>query len=205
MKELFIKSIKESTLRHACLSGLPNGAKVISRLGAQGEVLSHFSGKVVFGWETGEISIFDYGSLHCIYLAPLCFVEDKPVYKGDTLYRQSGERVTVRGLHDNGAFMLFEEGGSWAIDRHISQVSWTKPVTTININGHEVPMPEREAPGGDTEYFFPSFQQEGGVCSYAWFGDAYDNRLLSAGMVHLTEEAARKHAEVLASFTRLKR
>lgn len=205
MKELFIKAIEESTLRHACLSGLPNGAKVISRLGAQGEVLSHFSGKVVFGWETGEISIFDYGSLHCIYLPPLCFVEDKPVYKGDTLYRQRGERVTVRGLDDNGAFMLFEEGGSWSIDGHISQVSWTKPVTTININGYEVPMPEREAPDEGTEYFFPSFQWEGGVYSYTWSGDAYDNRLLSAGMVHLTEERARKHAEVLASFTRLKR
>jgi aspartyl-tRNA synthetase len=75
-------------------------------------------------------------------------------------------------------------------------------VTTININGYEVPMPEREAPEGGTEYFFPSFQQEGGVYSYTWSGDAYDNRLLSAGMVHLTEEAAQKHAEALASFTR---
>ena len=203
-KALTRKALNEGTLRPVNLPDLPVGTKVVSGTGYQGEVLAHHADQVVFGWEHGQVNSFAYGEFHQIYLAPLCFVEDKPVYKGDTLYRQRGERVTVRGLNTNGTTLLFEEGGGWNLGDggRISKLYWTKPVTTININGYEVPMPEREAPGGDTEYFFPSFQQEGGVYSYTWSDDAYDNRLLSAGMVHLTEEAARKHAEALASFTR---
>ena len=81
-------------------------------------------------------------------------------------------------------------------------LTWTKPVTTININGHEVPLPEREAPQAGTKYFSPLFARVGGVWSYKWTGGVSDKLLLSAGMVHLTEEAAEKHAEALASFTR---
>ena len=201
-KALIEKAFNEGTLRHAILRDLPVGTKVVSGTGYQGEALAHHADQVVFGWEHGQVNSFAYGEFHQIYLAPLCFVEGKPVYKGDTLYRQSGAQVTVRRVNDAASYLLFEEGGSWAIDGHISQVSWTKPVPTININGHEVPMPEREAPQEGTWYFFPSLQYEGGVYSYTWAGDAYDNRFLSAGMVHLTEEAARKHAEALASFTR---
>ena len=203
-KALIEKALNEGTLRHAILRDLGVGTHVVAGNGYQGEVLAHHADQVVFGWENGQVNGFAYDEQHCVYLAPLCFVEDKPVYKGDTLYRQSGAHVTMRGLNTNGTTLLFEEGGSWNLDDggRISKLYWTKPVPTININGYEVPMPEREAPGGDTKYFFPLFQQEGGVYSYTWSGDAYDNRLLSAGMVHLTEEAAKKHTEALASFTR---
>lgn len=199
--KLIEKAIKEGTLRHAILRDLPVGTHVVAGR-YQGEVLAHHADQVVFGWEHGYVNSFTYDELHQIYLAPLCFVEDKPVYKGDTLYRQSGAQVTVRGVNGAASYLFFEEGGSWAIGGGISKLSWTKPVTTISINGYEVPMPEREAPQEGTTYFFPSPQHGGGVYSYTWVNDAADNRLLAAGMVHLTEEAAQKHAQALLSFTR---
>ena len=201
--ELIEKALNEGTLRLANLSDLAVKAKVVAGSGYQGEVLAHHADQVVFGWDNGVVNTFTYDELHCVYLAPLCFVEDKPVYKGDTLYRQSGAQVTVHGINTNGTTLLFEEGGGWNLGDggRISKLSWTKPVPTININGHEVPLPER-APQVGTKYFSPSFQLAGGVWSYTWAGDVFDDRLLSAGMVHLTEEAARKHAEALASFTR---
>ena len=134
-KALIEKAFNEGTLRHAILRDLGVGTHVVVGSGYQGKALVHHADKVVFGWDNGVVNTFTYNEQHCVYLAPLCFVEDKPVYKGDTLYRQSGKQVTVRGLNGNGTSMLFEEGGGWAIDGYISQVSWAKPVATINING----------------------------------------------------------------------
>ena len=203
-KALIEKAFNEGTLRHAILRDLGVGTHVVVGSGCQGEALVHHADQVVFGWNNGVVNTFTYDEQHCVYLAPLCFVEDKPVYKGDTLYRQSGAQVTVRGLNTNGTTLLFEEGGGWNLGDggRISKLSWTKPVPTMNINGHEVPMPEREAPQEGTKYFFPAFQLVEGVHGCTWDNDVTDNRLLAAGMVHLTEEAARKHAEALASFTR---
>ena len=208
-KELIRKALNEGTLRPVNLPDLPVGTKVVSGSGYQGEVLAHHADQVVFGWEHGQVNSFAYGEFHQIYLAPLCFVEGRPVYKGDVLYRTEElidypgtKEVVAKELDPSGNYLIFECGADTALNGTMSKLSWTKPVTTININGHEVPMSEREAPDEGTKYFFPAFQLVEGVQGYAWDNDAYDNRFLSAGMVHLTEEAARKHAEALASFTR---
>ena len=203
-KELIVKALNEGTLRLANLSDLPVGVKVVAGSGCLGEVLAHHADKVVFGWEHGQVNSFTYGELHQIYSVPLCFVEDKPVYKGDTLYSKHGrinKRVISHAevLDNPERFRLVTVCGLWEPPESLS---WTKPVPTININGYEVPMPEREAPQEGTEYFFPAPHHDEGVYSYTWFGDAYDNRLLAAGMVHLTKEAAQKHAQALLSFTR---
>ncbi len=200
-------AVNDGTLRPANLSDLPVGAKVVAGNGHQGVyqgvVLAHHADQVVFGWDDGYVNDRPYGEHHCIYLAPLCFIEGKPVYKGDVLYSKHGrinERVISHAevLDNPERFRLVTVCG---LSEPPEKLSWAKSVPTININGYEVPMPEREAPQDGTEYFFPSFQQDGGVYSYTWAGDVYDHRLLSAGMVHLTEEAAKKHAEALASFT----
>jgi hypothetical protein len=203
-KELIRKALNEGTLRPANLSDLPVGVKVVAGSGYQGEVLAHHADKVVFGWEHGQVNSFNYEEPHQIYLAPLCFVEGRPVYKGDILYSKHGrinERVISHAevLDNPERFRLVTVCGLWEPPENLS---WTKPVTTININGHEVPMPEREAPEEGTGYFFPANQYQGGTGNYTWDNDVTDNRLLAAGMVHLTEGAARKHAEALASFTR---
>ena len=208
-KALIEKAFNEGTLRHAILRDLGVGTHVVVGSGNQGKALAHHADKVVFGWDNGAVNTFTYNEQHCVYLAPLCFVEDKPVYKGDVLYRtvelidhSVTTEVVAKKLKPSGKYLKFECGVDTALNGTMSKLSWTKPVTTININGHEVPMPEREAPEEGTEYFFPSHQHDGGVYRYIWANHGTDNQLLSAGMVHLTKEAAKKHAEALESFTR---
>ena len=207
-KELIRKAFNEGTMRLANLSDLAVKVKVVAGSGYQGEVLAHHADKVVFGWEDGEVNIFEYTEHHPIYLAPLCFVEGRPVYKGDVLYRTAElidypvtTEVVAQELNPSGKYLIFECGADTALNGTMSKLSWTKPVITIDINGHVVRAPEREAPQKGTKYFFPSFHRESSVDSFIWDGDVSDNQLLSAGMVHLTEEAAEKHAEALLSFT----
>ena len=207
-EELIRKAFNEGTMRLANLPDLAVGTRVMTGSGYQGEVLVHHANQVIFGWDSGVVNTFTYDEQHCVYLAPLCFVEGRPVYKGDVLYRTEElidypgtKEVVAKELDPSGKYLIFECGADTALNGTMSKLSWTKPVTTININGHEVPLPER-APQVGTKYFSPSFQLAGGVWSYTWAGDVFDDRLLSAGMVHLTEDAARKHAEALASFTR---
>ena len=77
---------------------------------------------------------------------------------------------------------------------------------TININGFEVPEPEREPLPIGTMYWSPY------ICTVStnlvvgnyWGSHTVDNDLLNAGLVHLTKEAAELHAKALLSFTQLK-
>ena len=205
-EELIRKAFNEGTMRLANLPDLAVGTRVMTGGGCQGEALVHHADQVVFGWDSGVVNTFTYNEQHCVYLAPLLFVEGKPVYKGDVLYgtwlgsKPNGYEIT--GKNDNG--WPTWRGG--VLTDKPENLTWTKPkAPPLTINGHVVPAPEREAPQKGTKYFFPSFHRESSVDSFIWDGDGADNRLLAAGMVHLTKEAAQKHAEALASFTRLKR
>ena len=75
--------------------------------------------------------------------------------------------------------------------------------TTININGHEVPEPYRGEMTNGMYYYMPNFWDQSGYESYYWGSDHCDEIFKSKGLLHLTKEAARKHAEALLSFTKL--
>ena len=85
-EELIRKAFNEGTMRLANLPCLAVGTRVMTSSGWQGEALVHHANQVVFGWDSGVVNTFTYDEQHCVYLAPLFFVEDKPVYKGDVLY-----------------------------------------------------------------------------------------------------------------------
>lgn len=73
---------------------------------------------------------------------------------------------------------------------------------TITINGREVPEPLRAIPEIGVMYWIPRLAvSEGAVGPWQWSGDKADKTALSRGLVHLTEEGARAHAEALLSFT----
>ena len=204
-KELINKAIKERTLRLANLPDLAVGTKVVSGSRYQGEALAHYADQVVFGWSDGGVNAFDYDEHHYVYLAPLCFVESKPVYKGDVLYSKHGginKRVISHAevLDNPERFRLVTVCGLWEPPE---KLSWTKPVTTININGYEVPMPERELLKKGSKYYVPSLSAANAHI-YFWDGDIGDTQFLERGLVHLTPEAATAHAEALVSFTKKK-
>jgi len=81
---------------------------------------------------------------------------------------------------------------------------------TIKINGHEVPEPyqfsspisDKEELEYGTEYFCPCISYPDGYGSFCWNGYRDNFYHLNAGIVHLTKEAAIKHAEALLSFTK---
>lgn len=75
---------------------------------------------------------------------------------------------------------------------------------TININGIEVPEPVRKELEIDEIYYFPDVREDGMVDWYSWDNDITDRRLLKAGMIHLTKEAAEIHAKALLSLTEVK-
>ena len=71
---------------------------------------------------------------------------------------------------------------------------------TININGYEVPEPERVQPEIGVKYF-TLIAGHGEIRKHIWDGDGVDIICLNKGFVHLTSDAAKLHIKALLSFT----
>jgi hypothetical protein len=83
---------------------------------------------------------------------------------------------------------------------------WYIKPEVLLINGIEVPKPESVAPQGETMYYYVVLDCTGNDNDYeeaAWISDAIDKQRLILGIVHLTKEAASKHAQALLSFTKV--
>lgn len=72
---------------------------------------------------------------------------------------------------------------------------------TINVNGFEVPEPERKPLKLNQTYYITDLTE---LCQsdFTWEDDFYDNKWLKAGMIHLSQENAILHANALLSFTK---
>lgn len=73
---------------------------------------------------------------------------------------------------------------------------------TILVNGIEVPEPVREELEDWQRHWIVDITQDDLVQLQQWTNGHLDARFLKRGLIHLTEENARKHAEALLSFTR---
>ena len=72
---------------------------------------------------------------------------------------------------------------------------------TININGFEVPEPERIPLPFNSKYFIPNLHDKQLCLHRIWYNTESDAKLLVSGVVHKTKEAAIQHAKALLSFT----
>lgn len=119
-------------------------------------------------------------------------------------------------LHQGGHVILglikerddFESAASWKLagqyyldrgDNHDADLFMAEE--TIEINGHKVPKPETEAPEFGTKFYAPILTGAGYITSCTWDDGIFGTCVLRRGLVHLTKEAAIKHAEALLSFT----
>ena len=68
---------------------------------------------------------------------------------------------------------------------------------TIRIGHRDVPEPMRVAPAVGTTYWRVHFFCQELFLLHFWQNDTADNRFLKFGLCHLTEAAAREHAEAL--------
>ena len=177
-------------------------------------VLAIHNGVVVLGLVEGT-AVFPYPQNtplvdHLLCHLPIAWLKDDPIYIGTVLYStsQNGSWTVVR-RDDRGVWVQYCRGDyePWpvTVDKYgvMPDDDWTltpKP-STITINGIDVPSPEVVAPAVGTRYWWPDLF--GGVMgTYStWYNDEQDNQALARGIVHLTEEAALKHAEALLSFT----
>ncbi len=72
---------------------------------------------------------------------------------------------------------------------------------TILINGFEVPEPVRTPLKQGQEFWVAFPHAEGSLINWCWDGGDTDIRWLKRGLVHLTEESAKRHCDALLSFT----
>ncbi len=72
----------------------------------------------------------------------------------------------------------------------------------IKCGGLEFPEPMQVAPEIDTRYWLATMLD--GVFEYRWKNDSFDQKVLSLGICHLTEEAAEAHAMALIALTEVK-
>lgn len=79
---------------------------------------------------------------------------------------------------------------------------WSDPPKTIRIGEYDVPEPVREPLENGAIYWHPELSRIALIDDYEWCNDDIDARLLENGLVHLTEEAAKAHAEALLSLTK---
>ena len=144
-KEIIQTAIRNGTLRKYDLTKAQAGDKVFGW--KPGEVLAVYGEDVVIGWDLGyrkSVSIYHTHHTYEIYLAPLCWVEDKPVYKGDVLYSPSGtvkvrtiDRVEkFRAYDDDGKAItrlrVYGDDGRWDSPKRLT---WVKPDPEYTVEG----------------------------------------------------------------------
>lgn len=124
--------------------------------------------------------------------------------KGETLVADHGYYSVEWYLDAKGQSYVKHSDAVYAVPEElIIPGAWKIKPKTININGVEVHGPCREPLAKGVAYYVPSLISPQGLCSvYYWDNRDAEYELLAAGLVHLTAEAAIKHAEALLSFTR---
>lgn len=68
---------------------------------------------------------------------------------------------------------------------------------TITINNQEILAGETIPPTRQQTYYYPSFIKNEGYSQTTWLDTEVDHNLLKHGMVHLTPEKAKLHAELI--------
>lgn len=132
------------------------------------------------------------------YFKPLCWIEGKPVYKGDILWKTSGDYAQVE-IVSKFQIVLIEYNS-------LNRLSWTKPKKTRMIGDIECPMPETKELQYDDEYYSlgsPRAPVAFCVNEYIWEQNSCDLELLHKGLVFLNREDAEKTAEAIFKLTRI--
>ena len=111
-------------------------------------------------------------------------------------------------LLENGSLVYEKQEGearSMTFSNIDPAIHWFIVPKTININGFEVPEPERKPLKKGMHYWVPNiYRKEDQADRNTWTSPESDGRILDLNLIHLTKEAAELHAKALLSFTQLK-
>ena len=95
-------------------------------------------------------------------------------------------------------FETLDHNPNWSV-----RFDYRRKHKVIMINEYEVPEPHR-VPLKDGEVYWTFTFGEDNIFSLGWLSGEDDGNYLKNGVIHLTQEAAEKHFEVIKSFTALK-
>lgn len=101
------------------------------------------------------------------------------------------------------------EDGWVPLDEHpqwFDSCNYRRKPRKILVNGVEVPAPEEKELEYDKKYWIPDPTKTNRselVDEFVWIDDDTDKGWLTAGLVHLTQEAAQAHAEAMLKFTKV--
>lgn len=112
-----------------------------------------------------------------------------------------GKKIQYLESSQNKWFGISRESVLLELSRHHCRHQFRIKPEVILINGIEVPKPCDKQLDEGQQYFYPCIEASDSCTGVKWNNDIYDERLLKRGIVHLTKEAAIKHAEALLSFT----
>lgn len=163
-------------LRPAVLKELKVGDAVL-HADCEDEITVKYKGnlQVLFEYTKGPAQLLAFDSQHSFKLKPLCWVEGKPVYKGDKLYwdPKIASALEVRGMITDYVLgvpvIVFTSGARFPL----KSVSWTspKPAPSFHVEGKGV-FP------GDEVYYYGSDSLRWGkkfrVTEHARVIDEYD-------------------------------
>lgn len=122
-----------SLLRPFDLEAAKAGAKLFCINSKNGETECTFIQKagdeLCIHFERFGFSIHD--ETDSLRMAPLCWVEGKPVYPGDVLWQTTlaGDvlKRKAKQISADGSYLELDETGSWAMNGSVSKLSWAEP------------------------------------------------------------------------------
>lgn len=180
----------------------------------RGQVVALSPKEVAFLWENDRFNSHRLDKEHGLLQPPLAWLGPDPVYAGDTLWI-TNEQHPAFGMpyvpsHRNGDQLTCTSPDCSIIYLHEDEIdrsnlwSLTKPEPKprfIEINGHKVPEPLRNAPEHGTWYYVPNLSDPLLATGLRWTASKGDSQQLARGLVHRIREAAVAHAQALLSFT----
>lgn len=109
-------------MRRLCLSAAEAGEPVCDEYGAIVKYIGKHNDIVYFIYPNNAKMPLWNGA-DALFMKPLCWVECKPVYKGDVLYHVSAGRLVIHDTHHSSIDDLQTDQGPC----HSSNLTWTKP------------------------------------------------------------------------------
>ena len=188
-----IKKLKRYDLHQAKV-----GDQVLCLSPNKGEVVYIDHNQVVVRWEDA-LNIFDIEEEHSMYLRPLAWLGEDPVYKGDVIYSRYfpefvADKVSCGCLFSvSGSYMTMDGD---KLQSH-ELFSMTPVILTISVNGFEVPAPITCPPEMEAGYYVADIMDKEYYRLWVWCDDFIDKLALERGLAHPTKEAAVAHAKAM--------
>ncbi|ETD72792.1 hypothetical protein V757_02310 [Pelistega indica] len=83
----------------------------------------------------------------------------------------------------------------------VYKTAYRRKIETIKIGNFEFPKPEGKYPEAGAKYYYPALNRDFLVEFDFWGWNTLDVTIAESGLLHLSEENARKHAEVLVAIS----